>query len=90
MLRNDGIRPRGSNGAKKIEEAGSLVGAIFERDGKRREITRVSGLEISQFDRRTVLVEIFWRVPGGRERKVPTPAPKFGAWLSKAGEISNQ
>lgn len=75
---------------KSIAEAESLVGKIFERDGKRREVTRVSGLEISQFDHRTVLGEIFWRVPGGNERQAPTPAPTFGAWLSKASVVSDQ
>lgn len=75
---------------KSIEEAESLVGKTFERDGKRREVTRVSGLEISQFDHRTVLGEVFWRVPGGKERMAPTPVPTFGTWLSKASVVPNQ
>lgn len=75
---------------KSIAEAESLVGKVFERDGKRREVTRVSGLEISGYDHRTVLGEVFWRVPGGKERTTPTPAPTFGAWLSKATAVSNR
>jgi hypothetical protein len=75
---------------KSIHEAGSLVGKTFEREGKRREVTKVSGLKISEFDGRTVLGDIFWKVPGGNERKAPTKATDFGAWLSKASEVSNE
>jgi hypothetical protein len=75
---------------KSIHEAGSLVGKTFERAGKRREVTKALGLEISEFDGRTVLGDIFWKVPGGNERKAPTKAPDFGAWLSKAVEVSEE
>lgn len=70
---------------KTIEQAKALVGSTWERDGLRREITRVEDLRMSTHG--TVLGNVYWRRPGGSEQKRPLWFPYFQEWVSKAERV---
>jgi len=63
----------------KIEDPYELVGRTFERDGMRREVTRVE---------RSIGYDIYWRRPGGNERKEPMWWPNFQTWVENADEVT--
>ncbi len=52
-----------------------LVGTTWERDGLQREVTRVEN------------GNVYWRRPGGKERKQPQWFPYFRMWLEKAVKV---
>jgi len=71
---------------KTVEEAKALVGTIWERDGLKREITRVERLrEMKSYN--IIAGDVYWRRPGGKERKLPQWIPYFNEWLTKAKRI---
>ena len=68
-----------------VEDAKELVGQVWERDGKKREVTRIENLRASHG---YVHGNVYWRRPGGKERGNPKWLPYYGQWLSKATRIS--
>lgn len=71
-----------------IDEARALVGRTFERDGKRRTVTRVEGIRPSVFGPTHGLCgDVYWSRPGGKEQKRNIWLPYFNDWLSKAVEV---
>lgn len=71
-----------------IEDAKSLVGKTFERDGKRRIITRIENLCAFEFGGYINLRgDVYWKRPGGNEQKKNIWLPYFCDWLSGATEV---
>ena len=72
-----------------VDDAKELIGQVWERDGKQREITRIENLYP---DHRGELVfgDVYWKRPGRKERKVPQWLPYFDEWLSKAELIEEK
>lgn len=70
-----------------IEDANALTGTSWALGDERREITRIEGAEVSPYDHRTILANVFWRKPGGKERTKPTPLTTFRTWLNKASRL---
>ena len=79
---------RMKNTPQTVSAAESLAGTTWEVQGDVREITRVKNAELSPYDRSTILADIFWRKPGGKERANPTPLTTFRTWLNKASQIT--
>ncbi|HBC3900641.1 MULTISPECIES: hypothetical protein [Vibrio harveyi group] len=73
-----------SNTPKTVNEALSLAGKTWSIGEDVREITRIENAQVSQYDRRTVMADVYWRKPGGKERIKPTPLTTFTTWLNKA------
>lgn len=68
---------------KTIQDAVELIGTTWERDGKQRTVTRIEDLELSSFYD-SVIGKVYWKRPGGKERKQPQWFPYFNDWLVKA------
>ena len=76
------------NTPQTVAAAESLAGTSWEVNGDVREIIRVENAELSTYDRSTIMADIFWRKPGGKERSNPTPLTTFRTWLNKASQIT--
>ena len=74
---------------KTLKEVKALVGTTWERDGKRRTVTRIEDLHISIWDDETPVGDVYWRRPGGRERTRPFWLPNFWTWLAKAKRVED-
>jgi hypothetical protein len=57
-------------------EPHELPGTVWQRDGSRREITRV--------EKSAASYDVYWKRPGGNERKLPVWLPYFRQWLAGA------
>jgi len=66
----------------KFGPLSSLVGRTFERDGKRRTVTRV---ELWTEDRS--IGNVYWARPGMKERTQPIFSSYFETWLRGATEV---
>jgi len=75
---------------KTIEDAKALIGTTWERDGKRRTVTRIEGLRISGWDNNTLCGNVYWRRPDGAERKLPQWLSYFLTWLSMAVQVNEK
>lgn len=75
------------NTPNTVSAARSLAGTKWSNGDQVREIVKVENAEMSQYDRCTVLADIYWRKPGGRVRAIPTPLTTFRTWLNKAKQI---
>lgn len=71
---------------KTIEQAKTLIGTTWERDGLQREITRIENLRVSCHG--TVFGNVYWRRPGHAEQKRPLWFPYFQKWLCKANRAN--
>mgnify|MGYP001574488038 CR=1 FL=1 len=71
----------------KITEAEQLVGQTFKRGPSIRTITRIEGLQEYPSHPEVLLGDVYWKRPGGSERKNPQWMPDFLRWLSKATEV---
>ena len=65
------------NTPNTVSAALSLAGTSWSYGDQVREIVRVENAQISEYDKRTILVDIYWRKPGGKVRSVPTPLTTF-------------
>ena len=74
---------------KNVAQANALVGTRWERDGLHRVVTRVEGVAVSHYDGRTIWGKVFWKRPGGKERKHPQWLPYFNNWLGKAVPVDD-
>lgn len=70
-----------------IAEARELVGRTFERDGKRRTVTRIEHLSTGQGG--ALCGDVYWCRPGSAERQRPQWLFDFLTWHEKATEITN-
>lgn len=70
-----------------IAEAAELRGTTWERDGKRRVVTRVVNL-CAMYGK--IYGSVYWRRPEGLERLLPSPVSNFDAWLSGATEVKTE
>jgi len=70
-----------------IEQAKTLVGTTWERDGQQRHITRITDLRMGTFS--CVCGHVYWARPGGKERKQSVWLPYFRDWLAKASEVKS-
>ena len=75
------------NPPNTVSAALSLAGTSWSYGDQVREIVRVENAQISEYDKRTILADIYWRKPGGKVRSVPTPLTTFRTWLNKAQQI---
>ncbi|EKO3607098.1 hypothetical protein M6C35_002006 [Vibrio metschnikovii] len=75
---------RMQNTPKTIADANSLVGTVWGIGDDKREITRVENVKVSVYDHNTLMADIYWCKPGGKERSKPTPLTTFRTWLNKA------
>ena len=80
------------NTPKTVEEAIALEGTLWQSENDVREIANVESATISQYDKRTVLADVYWRKKRkdgsfGPVRKTPTPMTTFRTWLNKAVKI---
>ena len=80
---------KNKNTPTTVSEATALGNTMWEFNGERREIIRVEGAVLSQYDHRTVLADVYWRKEGEKERSKPTPLTTFRTWLNKAKLISH-
>jgi hypothetical protein len=77
-----------SNTPQTVAAAQSLAGMTWAIDEDVREITRIENAQVSQYDRRTVMADVYWRKPGGKERSKSTPLTTFRTWLNKATPVN--
>lgn len=75
---------RMQNTPKTTADANSLVGTVWSIGDDEREITRVENVKVSEYDHTTIMADVYWRKPGGKERTKPTPLTTFRTWLNKA------
>ncbi len=75
---------RENNTPNTVSAALSLAGTSWSYGEQVREIVKVENAQISKYDNRTILADIYWRKPGGQVRSNPTPLTTFRTWLNKA------
>jgi len=78
------------NTPRTVQAAQSLAGTTWENKGDVRVITRIEHAQISTYDPNTILADVYWAKPGGKERQNPTPLTTFRTWLNKAKQVISE
>lgn len=68
-----------------IDDVKAMVGKTYTKNGNTRTVCRIEGLSQGVCG---LTGNVYWKRPGGNERRLPQYLPYFLEWVKKAQEVT--